>query len=138
MAMSYDVEIIAADRKLYSGSAISVTLPGMGGYFGILRGHAPLIAALDIGEIMLTIAENIPPKLIAVAGGFAEVNHDHLIVLADAAELAEEIDIERARLAVQRAEERLKAAGEGTDVDRAHAALMRAINRLRVAEGKGL
>ncbi|HEX2948905.1 MAG TPA: F0F1 ATP synthase subunit epsilon [Armatimonadota bacterium] len=134
----FTVEIVSADRKLYSGEAVSITIPGADGYFGVLRGHAPLVSAMMIGEITITPPDNKPPIIFAVSGGFAEVSAEHVVILADTAELAEEIDVERARLAKERAEERLQEAGGDIDVTRAQAALMRAINRLRVATRRGL
>lgn len=133
MAHPFEVEIVAADRRLYSGQAESLVIPGTDGYFGVLSGHAPLVSALAVGELIIK-PPGKPAMLMAVAGGFAEVLPDHVVILADAAELAEEIDIERARQARERAEERLRERGGGEmDIDRAQAALMRAINRLRVA-----
>lgn len=134
MAATFDVEVVAADRKLFTNKAVYLVAPGIDGYFGVLRGHAPLLAALGIGELTIT-PENGQPILFALAGGFAEVTGDHVVILADSAELAEDIDIERARLAKQRAEERLHAPAVDINVDRAQAALLRAINRLRVAGG---
>lgn len=138
MANSFTVDVVAADKKLFSGDAVSLLAPGADGYFGVLRGHAPLVAALQVGELEITPADNRGKILIAVSGGFIEVTQEHVEVLADSAELAAEIDLERARQAHQRAEERLRQPGEDIDVERAEAALARASNRLRVAERHGL
>ncbi len=132
MPATFDLEVVAADRTVFKGPAISVVLPGADGYLGVLHGHAPLVTALTIGEITITLPDN-QQKIIAVSGGFAEVLQQKTVILAEAAELAEEIDIERARQAQQRAEERLRTAAENIDVDRAKIALLRAINRLQVA-----
>ena len=134
---SFQVDVVSVNHKLYSSEAVSLVAPGADGYFGVLRGHAPLVAALKIGELEITPAAGQAPVLIAVSGGFIEVHPDCVTVLADSAELAEEIDVERARLAKERAEALLQAGGENTDVDRAQAALLRALNRLRVAERRG-
>ena len=137
MPLTFAVEIVSADHKVYSGQSVSLIMPGVDGYFGVLSGHAPLIAALGIGMITLQPPGGELPILFAVAGGFAEVTQDQVTVLAETAEQAQEIDVERARLAAERARTRLaEAAGkrETTDIDRARAALMRALNRLRVAE----
>jgi len=131
MAHAFDIEVVAVDHKVYTGQAVSVTIPGADGYFGVLSGHAPLIASLGVGMITITPPSG-QPVVLAVSGGFAEVVNDHVTILAETAELAEQIDVERARQALERARERL-AGKEGTDVDRARAALMRALNRLRVA-----
>ena len=137
MPRPFDVEIIAADHKVYTGQAASVTVPGIDGYFGILSSHAPLVAALGVGVITIFPVGNGLPLRIAVAGGFAEVTQDHVIILAETAELAQEINVERARLAAERARERLeRQKDEGMDVERARIALMRALNRLRVAENR--
>lgn len=135
MANSFTVEVVAADRKLYSGDVVSLQAPGADGYFGVLRGHAPLVAALKVGRIEITPADQSPTIRIAVSGGFIEVMQDHVEVLADAAELAHEIDLERARQSRERAEDRLRTAHDDTDVERAEAALSRAMNRMNVAEG---
>jgi len=132
MAHPFDIEVVAVDRKVYAGQAESVTIPGADGYFGVLSGHAPLIASLGVGILTITPPGN-PPVLLAVSGGFAEVTQNHVTILAETAELGREIDIERARQALERARGRLAGAEEGTDIDRARAALLRALNRLRVA-----
>ena len=133
MAHPFDVEVVAADRKVFTGQAVSLVAPGADGYLGILHDHAPLITSLAVGAITIVTAENQPPIIIAISGGFMEVTGDKVIILADTAEMAQDIDIERARLALERAEGRLRGAEEGTDVDRAKAALLRALNRLRIA-----
>ncbi|MHB0938072.1 MAG: ATP synthase F1 subunit epsilon [Armatimonadota bacterium] len=132
MPHAFDIEVVAVDHKVYTGQAVSVTIPGADGYFGILSGHAPLIASLGVGVITIAPPTG-QPVVLAVSGGFAEVVDDHVTILAETAELAHEIDVERARLAVERARGRLVGVEEGTDFDRARAALMRALNRLRVA-----
>lgn len=133
MALPFDIEVVAADHKVYSGQAVSVVAPGADGYFGIMAEHAPMIAALKVGILDITPPENLPTVEFAISGGFLRVDHDRVTILADTAELATEIDIERARQAMERAEERLHAPGTDINVDRAQAALMRALNRLRVA-----
>lgn len=138
MSLAFNVEVISADRKLFAGKTVSLVIPGIDGYFGVLYGHAPLIGALGIGELTIT-NEGGKVTVLAISGGFVEVAPDRTLVLADAAELAHDIDIERARLARQRAEERLQQpsrADQMSDVDfeRARIALLRAINRMRVAE----
>ncbi len=133
MAHPFEVEVVAADRKVFSGQAVSLVAPGVDGYLGVLSGHAPLMSALGVGTITITPPSGTPVA-IAVSGGFIQVTSDHVTILADSAELASDIDIERARLALARAEERLHTAGESIDVERAKAALLRALNRLRVAQ----
>jgi len=125
MPHPFDIEVVAVDRKVYTGQAVSVTMPGADGYFGVLSSHAPLIAALGVGVVTVT-PPDASPVLLAVAGGFAEITQNHVTILAESAELAKEIDIERAR-------GRLAGGEEGADIDRARIALLRALNRLRVA-----
>lgn len=129
----FTVDVVAADRKLFSGEVTSVVIPGVDGYFGVLRSHAPLVSALTTGEIDIATPDGRPNTVIAISSGFAGVTHDHVLILADAAELAGEIDIARAEQARERAERRLHDAHDDIDIDRARAALSRAINRLRVA-----
>jgi len=132
MAHPFDIEVVAVDRKVYAGQAVSVTIPGADGYFGVLSSHAPLIATLGVGVVTIVPPDN-SPVLLAVSGGFAEVTENHVTILAETAELAREIDVERARQALERARGRLAGGQEGADIDRARIALLRAINRLRVA-----
>jgi F-type H+-transporting ATPase subunit epsilon len=132
MAHLFQVEVVAADRMLFQGEVESMVIPGADGYFGVLYGHAPLVAALSIGMLTITAPGQKTPTEIALAGGFVEVTPTKVIVLADAAELTSEIDAERARIAKERAEERLRSGGD-IDFDRAQAALLRAVNRLKAA-----
>ncbi len=107
-------------------------MPTPQGEVGIEDGHAHMMATLVPGEIRLY--RDGEPEVFAVSGGVIEVRPSRLIVMADAVEKNEEINIERAEKARRRAEERLERPQEGVDIDRAQAALARAINRLRVAE----
>jgi F-type H+-transporting ATPase subunit epsilon len=132
MAHPFDIEVVAADRRVFTGAAISVTIPGLAGYFGVLHGHAPLVAALKPGALTID-REGGEPLVLAVSGGFVEVMADRVLVLADSAELVAEIDVERARLAKERAQERIRVGGPAVDLDRAQAALLRAIARLKAA-----
>jgi F-type H+-transporting ATPase subunit epsilon len=126
------VEVVTAERELYSGEANMVSAPGSEGRLGILPRHAALLTTLMPGE--LTIKLDGAEEPIFVSGGFLEVSGNTVTVLADTAEYAEEIDQARAEAARRRAQERLEQAG--SDVDRAEllGALERAISRLRVAE----
>ncbi len=136
MAHPFDIEVVAVDRRLFTGDADSVIIPGEDGYFGVLAGHAPLVSALKIGEITIIPPTGEEPTIIAVHGGFAQINSEKVLILADSAELATEIDIERAEKARQRAEERIMAPAANIDVDRAQVALLRALNRLKAAHKK--
>ena len=135
MADTLYVEIVAPDRRVFQGDARSLRAPGTEGSFQILPHHAPLIAAIEVGPLVLEPADG-DRIVYATSGGFVEVLENHVTVLAETVEPAGEIDTERARAAETRAQERL---GQGVaDVDRARAesALDRARNRIRVAVGK--
>jgi len=129
------LEIVTPDRQVARDKVIAISVPGKEGYMGILPGHAPLLSLLKVGELSYTQA-NVT-HYVAVNWGFVEVLPDRVIILAETAERAEEIDIERARQAKQRAEERLnKISDTDIDMNRARAALERAMTRLEVAERK--
>ena len=131
---TFTLEIVTPDRVVMSDDrVVSLVVPGVEGYFGVMARHAPLIAEITIGEITVRHADgNI--TYIACTHGFIEVSENKASVLSYAAEKAEEIDIERAREAARRAEERLAEAAGDVDQARAEAALKRALNRIRVAE----
>ncbi len=132
MADTLQLEIATPMRLVVSDEVDEVVAPGSEGSFGVLRGHAPFLTTLGIGE--LTYRKGRDEYHLAVAGGFAEVRNDKVIVLADAAERPEEIDRERAERARQRAEQRLGGrTQEEIDYVRCNAALLRALTRLHVA-----
>jgi F-type H+-transporting ATPase subunit epsilon len=126
------LEVATPERQLVHEAVLSVTVPGKSGYLGILPGHAPLLSELQPGE--LAFSENHHVRYLSVSWGFIEVLPERVIILAQTAEHAEEIDVDRAQQAKQRAEERLKNV-TATDIDfeRARAALMRALARLQAA-----
>ncbi len=128
------LEIVTAERIVYSEDVEAVIAPGIEGQLGILPHHAPLMTILQSGE--LRVRRGAEEDIMAISGGFLEVRPDRVIVLADSAERAEEIDETRAEAAKQRAEQRLKERGvtPGLDMARAEAALRRAMARLTVAE----
>jgi len=132
VADTLQLEIATPMRLVVSDEVDEVVAPGSEGSFGVLRGHAPFLTTLGIGE--LTYRKGRDEYHLAVAGGFAEVRNDKVIVLADAAERPEEIDRERAERARQRAEQRLGGrTQEEIDYVRCNAALLRALTRLHVA-----
>ncbi len=113
-----------------------VVLPGADGYIGILPRHISLVLALKAGVLSYREAgkdAGSEMEMVAVSGGFAEVSDDVITVLADTAEYAEQVDVERAREALRRAEERLSRSSTDIDAVRARAALERAMTRLRAA-----
>ncbi|MCH7471482.1 ATP synthase F1 subunit epsilon [bacterium] len=130
----FNVRVVTPDGEAWSGRATSVVIPGSDGYFGIWRGHFPLIAGMDAGAVMLKTPEEHVISLIAVSGGFVEVGRDGVTILAESAELGEEIDVIRASSSEERARERLSAQFADIDVQRAQVALNKALNRERVAE----
>lgn len=129
--MTIQVDIVTPERELFSGEVDMVTLPGTDGQMGIMAGHAPLLSTLDIGEIMLHRGNEV--EYIAVGGGVVEVRPDKVNVLADVAEYAEEIDIERAQAALERAKESLASNIPAERRPVMLAALRRSSLRLKVA-----
>ena len=131
---SFKLEIVTPERIVLTQDATSVVVPGSEGSLGILANHAPLMAELTVGEVKIRDAEDREQRL-AISGGFMEVASNTVRILADTAEKAEEIDIQRAEEALARARERLKAADSNIDLIRAETALKRALTRLHVARG---
>lgn len=129
------VEVVTAERKVTSEQDVDMVIaPGSEGDLGILPRHAPLLATLRPG--VLRIKRGASEEQLAVSGGFVQVNQDRVLILADAAERAEEIDIERAEAARRRAEAALAEAarrGVPVQVEAARAALRRSLVRLTVA-----
>lgn len=129
------LELATPTRMVVAETVDEVVVPGSEGYFGVLPGHAPLLATLGIGE--LTYRSGRDERHVAVSGGFAEVRNDKVIVLADTAELPQEIDRARAERARERAEQRLAGRSQDEiDYARAGAALARALIRIHVS-GRG-
>jgi F-type H+-transporting ATPase subunit epsilon len=129
------VEIVAPDRRVFQGEATGVRAPGVEGSFEVRYNHAPMIAAFEVGPIYVTTpgGEKIA---FATSGGFLEVLHNRVTVLAETAEPASEIDVDRARASEQRALERLHAAADTEERAQAERALERARNRLRLTMGQ--
>jgi F-type H+-transporting ATPase subunit epsilon len=126
-------EVVTAERTVVEDMVDMVVAPGIEGQLGILPNHAPLMTSLTYGELVLH-REGQEEELIAIGGGFMEVGPDHVIILADSAERAEEIDESRAEAARERAEELMaREHGESADLIRAQAALRRSLIRLKVA-----
>ncbi len=126
----FNLDIIAPDRLVYRGQATSVTAPGVLGAFQVLFNHAPLLAQLAPGPLKVMDTAGAV-SLFAVGGGFAEVRDNQVTVLADSAEKAGEIDIERAQKAARGAGDRLREHLPDDELTRE--ALARALNRLKVA-----
>lgn len=127
------LDIVTAEKSIFSEDVDMVIAPGVQGQLGILPHHAPLMTMLEPGE--LVIKKGGEEVYLAVSGGFLEVRPDRVIVLADAAERVEEIDIARAEEARKRAQKRLEERyAPEVDAARAEAALRRSLIRLRIAE----
>ena len=131
MGEVFQLEIVTPEKKVVETAAEEVQIPGKNGYLGILPGHAPLITELSVGEI--NYRENGTEQKLAVAWGFAEVLPNKVTILAETAEHPSEIDVERARQAKQRAEQRLTSGDASVDVERALDALHRAETRIEIA-----
>ena len=129
---SIKLDIVTAEKVVYSDEVDVVVAPGVEGQLGILPHHAPLMTILQSGELRARKGEE--EFSLAISGGFLEVRPDRIIVLADAAERAEEIDIARAEEAKRRAEDQLGLRAPALDLARAEAALRRSLARLKVAE----
>lgn len=129
------VEIVTPDRRVFQGDAQGVRAPGSEGSFEVRYNHAPMIAALATGPLVITTpaGEKIA---FAASGGFLEVLHNTVTVLAETAEPATDIDVERARASEQRALERLHASTDAAERQQAERALERARNRVRLAMGQ--
>jgi F-type H+-transporting ATPase subunit epsilon len=124
------LEVITPDKVLVSKEVDMVVAPGIEGEFGVLEDHVAFLSGIVPGELRYTV--NGKTEYCAVMEGFAEVSNNRVSILVDAAEKAEEIDVERAKRALERAQKRLEQK-EGVDIARAEAALRRAMARLKVA-----
>ena len=129
---SLTLEIVTPDRLLIREQVDEVEIPGAGGYFGVLPGHTPLLATLQIGELWYRKGQE--KTYLVIAFGFAEVLPDRVTILAQVAEKAEEVDVVRARTAKERAEDRLTRPQMEMDYERARIALLKSLIRLQVAE----
>ena len=123
--------IVSADRALVDETVDEVEIPGFDGYFGVLPGHTPLLAVLQVGE--LWYRQGNEKHYLMIAFGFAEVQPGRVTILAQGAEMAEEIDLARAEQAKKRAEERVSRPTVDMDAERARIALLKSLIRLQVA-----
>jgi F-type H+-transporting ATPase subunit epsilon len=127
------LEIVTPERQVFSEDVDSVVCPGVEGELGVLPHHAPLLTTLGVGE--LRIRRGGEEEFFAIAGGFLQVRPDKVVVMAETADMAAEIDIEKAVEARREAEQALaEGFEEPADLARARAALQRALLRIRVAE----
>jgi len=130
--LTIKIDVVSAERMVYSDEVDIVVAPGVEGQLGILPHHAPLMTMLQPGELLLLKGKD--EVSLCIAGGFLEVRPDKVVVLAEAAERCEEIDMARAEAAKRRAEERLMGRASAEDLAQAQAALARAAARIKVAE----
>jgi F-type H+-transporting ATPase subunit epsilon len=125
------LQIVSADRSLVNEQVNEVQVPAADGYLGVLPGHTPLLATLQVGSLWYRQGQET--HYLAIAFGFAEVQPDRVTILAQIAEKADEIDTARAEAAKKRAEERLTRAATDMDFERARIAMLKALIRLQVA-----
>lgn len=125
-----ELEVVTPERLVVSEQVDEVVLPSVEGYMGVRPGHAPLLAMLDVGEV--TYRKGRTEHRLAVSGGFAEVGREAVRILAETAERADEIDVDRARSAKERAETLLKTKLSENEFLRAEVSLKKAISRIRV------
>jgi F-type H+-transporting ATPase subunit epsilon len=131
--MPIRLEIVTPERLAYEDDVDSVNVPGIEGELGILPHHAPLLSMLGFGE--LRIRKGGAEEVFAIVGGFVQVRPDKVVVMAETADLAGEIDLEKAQEARREAERALESGyHEGADLSVARAALQQALLRIRVAE----
>ena len=131
--MSLLLEIVTPERLAYSDTVDAVVLPGSEGELGVLPHHAPLLTMLGVGE--LRIRKSGAEESFAIIGGFLQVRPDRVVVMAETADMASEIDLEKAQQARRDAEQALESGyTEGADLSAARAALQQALLRIRVAE----
>src|SRR5712671_956379 len=125
------LQIVSADRLLVNEQVDEVQIPGSEGYLGVLPGHTPLLATLQVGELWYRQGQE--KHYLSIAFGFVEVQPDQVTILAQIAERADEIDLARAEAAKRRAEERLSKPVVDMDFERARIAMLKALIRLQVA-----
>ena len=137
MAENIRLEVVTPEKSVISDEAKIVMAPGELGEFGVLSGHTPFMTSLKVGTLRYEDAGG-SERYVFVSGGFAEALPDRVTVLADSAERRQDIDLERAKSALQRAEDRLSKAGDaaGIDIVRAKAAMYRALARIRLVEAQ--
>ncbi|MFW5489262.1 MAG: F0F1 ATP synthase subunit epsilon [Desulfovibrio sp.] len=138
MANQIQLEIVTPDRQVLSEPVDYVGAPGIEGEFGVMANHIPFLSALGIGNLFYKLGGRY--HYVFVAGGFAEVSNNKVTILAEVAEHAAEIDVERARKARERAEGRIRQRQEEVEFTRAQAALQRSLMRMRcrdAAQGAG-
>ncbi len=134
MAENIQLEIVTPSKAVVKDEAQIVMAPGSLGEFGVLSGHTPFMTSLKVGTVKY-VDESGKERFVFVNGGFAEALPDRVTILAESAERKEDIDVARAKAALERAQKRLESkADPDIDFERAKAALERAIHRIKLAE----
>ncbi len=136
MASEMLLEIVTPDKLVMSQNVDYVGAPGLLGEFGVLPNHIPFLSALGVGSLLYKLGGK--NHYVFVSGGFAEISGNKVTVLAEVAEKPEDIDIDRARKAQERAKARLDKSKEDVDYARAQAALQRAFMRMKTADSAKL
>ncbi len=129
---NFNLDIVTPTKTVFSGEVQSFSAPGVAGGFQVLFDHAPFLSSITVGQVKVVDPAGAVSRY-ATSGGFVEVNGNKVILLAETAERSDEIDVQRAEKAKERAAERLQKE-ERIDEERARIALIRAINRLKIAE----
>jgi F-type H+-transporting ATPase subunit epsilon len=137
MAGNIRLEVVTPQKEVVKEEAQIVVAPGVLGEFGVLIGHTPFMTALNVGTIRYTDAQG-QENSVFVSGGFAEALPDKVTVLAESAERSQDIDVDRAKAAMERAQKRLDDKSEEIDFLRAKMALKRALHRIQLSEGRRL
>ncbi|HLK55147.1 MAG TPA: F0F1 ATP synthase subunit epsilon [Chthonomonadaceae bacterium] len=130
---TFPLELVTPEKVMFSEEVQAIRAPGVEGSFGVLAKHAPMLAELTTGLIKVTRINGFE-AFIATSGGFLQVTREKVIILADSAELSEEIDVERARATAERARKLLEVPDGSIDAEAARAELERAQNRIRIAQ----
>ena len=133
---SIELRVVTPDRLIVKEAVDEIQIPGSEGYFGVLPGHTPFLTTLKVG--MLSYREGAAWHHLAVEWGYAEVGPDRVVILAEGADRASDIDLSEARLAKERAEKTLSEKLERSDYEKARIDLLRAMIRIQVAEKQGL
>lgn len=132
MATFFNLEIVTPDKSFFSGEVEMAIIRTSEGDVGLLHAHEPLVTPVSVGSLRIKGTDGKFTEA-ACAGGFMTVTEDGVTVLTDAAEWTHEIDVNRAKEALERAKERLSGSGKEVDVMRAKMALSRAMNRVRIS-----
>ena len=126
-----NIDVVTPKGIKFSGEAISCTAPGWDGAFQILKDHTSMVTQLKVGSVIFD--NDGKQKILATSGGYLEIQNNNISIIAETAEWADEIELERAREAERRARKRLESHEGGLDIDRAKLSLARALNRIKVS-----